>query len=198
MPVRWNVTAVLAFSTTAAAADLTVYLQRDGAMTLYQIEAIAGPLLQKAGVTITWRSGPPPAAPVGNWLRIDFADRTPTGLFPGALAVAHPYAGCSKGITVFVDRVRAMARRPDREPALFAYVLAHEIAHVLQGVDRHSDAGVMKAHWSASDCEEIYARRLDFLEEDVIMIHQGFAKVRCHPPEMLRSASESGISVHPD
>jgi hypothetical protein len=30
------------------------------------------------------------------------------------------------------------------------YVLAHEIAHIIEGSDRHSDSGVMKAEWDLS------------------------------------------------
>jgi hypothetical protein len=198
MRITWILGAFLALSPIAAGEDITVYLQRDGAMTLHPSVTIAGSLLQKAGIAVTWRGDLPRDVPAGKWIRVDLADRTPLNLFPGALAVAHPYAGCSKAITVFVDRVRSMARRPDREPILLAYVLVHEIAHVLQGVDRHSDAGIMRANWTSADCEAIYARRLEFLEEDLIMIRQGVAKNWCRPSEPPTHPSGSGISVHPD
>src|SRR5215471_17263266 len=113
MRIGWMITAILAMSRIAAAADVTVYLYRDSAMPVYQVESIAGSLLRKAGIAIAWRGEAPPDTPTGKWIRVDLAEGTPPSRFPGALAVAHPYAGCSKGITVFVDRVRYTARRTD-------------------------------------------------------------------------------------
>ena len=34
---------------------------------------------------------------------------------------------------------------------LLAHVLVHEITHVLEGVDRHTGQGVMKARWTEDD-----------------------------------------------
>jgi hypothetical protein len=39
----------------------------------------------------------------------------------------------------------------DYRDALLGYVLAHEIGHVLEGLVRHSGAGVMKASWNRAD-----------------------------------------------
>jgi len=59
--------------------------------------------------------------------------------------------------------------------ALLAYVLVHEITHVVQGVNRHSQTGVMKAHWSTEDQTAILERRLGFEEHDVQLMRQGLA-----------------------
>ena len=58
-------------------------------------------------------------------------------------------------------------------PALLGHVLAHEITHVLQGINRHSDGGVMKAEWDAADFEQMRSRTLPFTETDVILIERG-------------------------
>jgi hypothetical protein len=58
---------------------------------------------------------------------------------------------------------------------LLAYVLAHEIAHVLEQVSRHSTEGIMKANWDTHDLWYIEWRSLPFAAEDVEMIHQGIA-----------------------
>ena len=46
-----------------------------------------------------------------------------------------------------------------RPPArmLLAYIFAHEIAHALQGVGRHSKSGIMKAEWTIDDYRAMLA-----------------------------------------
>ena len=53
--------------------------------------------------------------------------------------------------------------------------LVHEITHVLQGIDRHSDSGVMKALWTAQDYFQMRVEALPFAPEDVELIHLGLA-----------------------
>jgi hypothetical protein len=61
-------------------------------------------------------------------------------------------------------------------PCLLAHILAHEITHVLQGINRHSVSGVMKAHWSNGDCLDMAGKPLAFTEEDVYLIHRGLKR----------------------
>ena len=56
-----------------------------------------------------------------------------------------------------------------------AYVLAHELAHAMQGVARHSESGILKAHWSNADCVEMAFHTLAFTQFDVELIHRGLA-----------------------
>src|SRR5262249_9037943 len=56
--------------------------------------------------------------------------------------------------------------RPANEPRLLAHVLAHEIGHVLQRNNAHSESGVMKAHWTADDLGSMARRPLEFSEVD--------------------------------
>ena len=198
MRTGWIFMAILAITRSAAAADVTVYVTSDRGPLNYWTKTIANSIFQKAGVAIDWRSRPPVTGAPGTWLRIELAEHTPDELLPGALAVSYPYAGCAKGVTVFFDRIRGMARGLEHESALLAYVLVHEIAHVIQGVDRHSDAGVMKARWSAADRDAIFERRLGFLEDDVLMMQQGLAGGRPFHSATLIGRSESGTAVHPE
>ena len=62
-------------------------------------------------------------------------------------------------------------------PCLLAHVLAHEITHVLEGIDRHSESGVMRAHWSSDEMWDMASKPLAFTEEDKYLIHRGL-KVR--------------------
>jgi hypothetical protein len=59
---------------------------------------------------------------------------------------------------------------------VLAYVLVHEITHIVEGIDRHSDSGIMKAKWDDADNYEISRMKLRFAEDDVILIQAGLEK----------------------
>ena len=208
MRIAWLLLALLGFNRNAGAADTTVYVTLDRAAGTFAAKRIAGSVFKQAGVTIVWRApaqaatAAPPA-----WLRIELAEETPQERLPGALAVSYPYDGCSKGVTVFLDRVRSLARGDKqeavqlqymRESALLGYVLVHEITHVLEGMGRHSEAGLMKARWDAKDRAAILEGRLAFLDEDVRLIRRGLATRNCYAPAALIAQSQSGIAIHPE
>ncbi len=131
---------------------------------------IAGRMLSQAGLRITWGHGRPKAGEAGERaLAVRLAADTPPGRYPGALAVALPYEGAH--ITVFYDRVEAMA--PAARAQLLAHVLVHEITHLLQGTDWHSEHGVMKATWSSADYEQMRRSPLMFTVADIALIHHG-------------------------
>jgi hypothetical protein len=56
-----------------------------------------------------------------------------------------------------------------------ANVIVHEMTHILQGIDRHSASGVMKAVWTSSDYTLMKRGMLRFTAMDVEMIREGFA-----------------------
>ena len=58
---------------------------------------------------------------------------------------------------------------------VLAHVMAHEITHVLEGIGRHSQTGVMRAHWRGGDYREMRSKPLPFAPEDVCLIHEGLA-----------------------
>jgi hypothetical protein len=63
--------------------------------------------------------------------------------------------------------------RPNRLPGVLAHVMAHEITHILQGVHRHSESGVMKAQWTRDDFNEMAFKPLTFTDTDVGLIRSG-------------------------
>lgn len=69
---------------------------------------------------------------------------------------------------IFYDRIRRVATE-NQQPYVLAHAMAHEIAHLLQGVRRHSTTGVMKAHWDQRDIFEM-RHLLVFTPEDIRMI----------------------------
>jgi hypothetical protein len=100
-----------------------------------------------AGVKLDWHSEASDCKGRPDAMVVSFRAMTPKSFHPGALAYAFPYEGVH--IEVFYDRI-AQAD-PALLPSLMANVIVHEMTHILQGIDRHSASGVMKALWTSSD-----------------------------------------------
>jgi hypothetical protein len=83
-----------------------------------------------------------------------------------------PYEGTH--IRVFRDRIEAS--QPALVPHLLAHVLVHEIVHILQGCTRHSDRGVMKAHWDGADFNQMLWSELPISQEDTDLVHAGIER----------------------
>jgi hypothetical protein len=106
---------------------------------------------------------------------IDLSSNAPETLAPGALAWAQAYEGVH--IRVFCDRIRNTVHGRDRLGTfLLAHVMAHEIVHIIEGVSRHSEAGLMKASWTKKEIEEMSVQPLSLAPEDVRLIHIGLLK----------------------
>lgn len=130
--------------------------------------------LGRIGVEVRWKIGPLPKNQAGRLrLALTLEVGTPDGAHPGVLAYALPYQAGVTGITVFYDRV-VTRRNPDA--SLLGHVIVHEIAHVLQGIVRHSETGVMRAEWSREDRLKMEAGLLLFSPQDIDLIHSGLRK----------------------
>lgn len=128
-----------------------------------QAQGEATAIFARIGVELDWRCGQSPSASSVP-IVVELADGTPSRLLPGALGFARPYEGIH--IRVFYDRIRTSPRPVD----LLAYVLAHEIGHILTRSDSHSNSGVMKAYWTRADMNAIFSRTLHFAPEDAVRI----------------------------
>jgi hypothetical protein len=133
--------------------------------------AKASSLFLSAGVKLEWHSEISFCKGNVNAMVVSLMTSTPKTFHPGALAYALPYEGVH--IEVFYDRI-AQAD-PELVPSLMANVIVHEITHILQGIDRHSASGVMKAVWDSSDYTLMKRGMLRFTAIDVEMIRDGFA-----------------------
>ncbi len=129
----------------------------------------ASTLFGEIGVRIDWRYGPHDCDSVPG-IVVTLLDETPTTKQQDALAYAQPYEGVH--IEVFYDRIREKMGDA-RAPHLLAYVLAHEIAHILQGVSRHSETGIMKAVWGHGDYFDMAHDRMKFSQIDITLIRLG-------------------------
>jgi len=72
-----------------------------------------------------------------------------------------------------------LAAEPSR-PVLLGHVLAHEIGHILQGTDRHSETGLMKARWDSREIMAMDWKPLSFTADDVVLIRIGMATREAH------------------
>jgi hypothetical protein len=128
---------------------------------------VASDIFAGIGVKILWHS--PRNCPAGAIL-ITLSNDTPASLFPGALAYALPYERTH--IVVFYDRVKSKSK-PGSTSCLLGHVLAHEVTHILQGLARHSESGLMKAQWTGADYQQMTWEPLQFTDDDVTLIHSG-------------------------
>jgi hypothetical protein len=136
----------------------------------FRARSIASQMFAGIGVAIDWRNAG--ACPAGA-LRISYSTSTPPNLMPHALAYALPYEGTH--IVIFYDRVQD-AVSPARVPTLLGHVLAHEVTHILEGIPRHSEEGVLKAHWTHEDYSQMCWKPLKFTDEDVALIHSNLQR----------------------
>jgi len=168
--------------------QLTVYVRTSAVVrspVLIQAEALAGKMFGAIGISLEWRTRPSSGESSQPPVFVELAAGMPQTHSPRALASALPYEGSH--LTVFLDRIEAT-----QYPGLvLAHVLAHEITHLLQGVERHSATGVMKARWTAEDYAAMRMGTLPFTPEDVDLIYRGLAvrprivaaaACRCSPP----------------
>jgi len=159
---------MVAAKMTAEAADLAVCLRNADVVdsfTLYRAQALTTGMFGSIGVRVEWNGGRNAAETVV----VEFDSETPPDFKPGALAYALPYGKRGSRIHVFYDRVRR-DHPPSLTAVLLGHVFVHEITHVLEGIARHSDTGVMKGHWDRRDYEQMARRPLTFAPEDVDMI----------------------------
>jgi hypothetical protein len=138
--------------------------------------ALAGRIFAEIGIGIEWHC----SSSSQKTITIVISTSTPEKNSPGALAYAQPSAG---RILVFCDRVRKSS--PSMWAHLLAYVIAHEIGHVLQGTARHSDRGIMKAYWNDQDFRQMLSMDLKFTTDDVFLIHRGMDTDRSRVTEPL-------------
>jgi len=153
-----------------------VYVNNDAVQprVLQVAESIAAGMFSSAGVRMEWRGHEPDGGHLAaGAVAIRLAPQTPVHLMPGALAFARPYEGVH--ITVFCDRIQRVAPGSGPTAVVLAHVLVHEITHILQGSERHSESGVMKATWTGTDYLEMTSQPLGFTPEDMDRIHRVLA-----------------------
>jgi hypothetical protein len=137
----------------------------------------------EVGLDVEWRLSKPQIAgcskkPLHRTIVVALNWNTPADFHSGALAFSNPHAVEGACVTLFMDRLkRLVAGQPFTTSFLLGNVLAHEIGHVLQGIARHSETGVLKPRWSVTEIEEMPFRRLHFTPYDANLILDGFGQL---------------------
>ena len=104
-------------------------------------------------------------------IQVRLVSRAPERFPSGVLGYAVPYR---RHIIIFFDRIEVM----EYAWIVLGHVMVHEITHIIQGVSRHSDTGMMKPHWSSKDLKEMRYKPLPFTPEDLILLDSGLAMRR--------------------
>ena len=142
------------------------------ASMMYRGQATAARILKQAGIRLEWR-GDESACAGGNGLVVTVSRETPANQHPGALAYALTFERTH--IVLFYDRVLTAAS-PAVTPYLLGHVLAHEIVHMLQGIEQHSASGLMKVRWDNRDYADMQRGGLKLTTDDIELIDRGLAQ----------------------
>jgi hypothetical protein len=167
-----------------------VYIRQDNLLVadLGRAERTTTGIFASIGVLLAFRAGVEPKSrgegAVGIEMQLDA--KTPAQFHAGAMAYAMPFGVSGTRIHVFCDRVRN-AQPDGGTGTILGYVMAHEVAHVLQGVSRHSAEGIMKARWEIPDYRQMKSGTLPFDPTDAELIHEALEKratqsARAEPP----------------
>ena len=152
--------------------------------TLFRAKFVVVKVFAGAGIRLRWTR---PSDPEAIWIEI--ACTAPEGTPQGALAMTRLYTRDRASITAFQDRILAVHRSPRLIAPLLGYVLAHELGHRLQGIERHSETGIMKPSWTPADYDQMGKGLLAFTQLDIQLIHAGLRKVS--PTFPVASAPQS-------
>jgi hypothetical protein len=130
------------------------------------------------GLRIVWRS-----SPAATWW-IEFDEHAGEFSTPGALGYARPCGESGSRIHILLDRVRKLGSgssdpvtgETSLAGAVLGHVIAHELGHVLEGISRHSESGLMKAVWAPHEIYSMRSRPLAFDVADIDLIYAGMAR----------------------
>jgi hypothetical protein len=142
--------------------------------TVARAEAVASALFSTAQVRLVWHGSPPSDLRAEDryiilTLETDYVRRRHSQ----ALGYALPFEGVHASI--FYDRIRLMDQ-PSLDAILLGYAMSHEMTHLLQGVMRHSETGVMKSSWDTADYFQMKRGQLRFEDDDIRTIQNAFRR----------------------
>ena len=134
----------------------------------YPAQEMASKIFAAIGVVLVWNARGCSSSP--DAIRVSLSNETPERQLPAALAYGLSYEGSH--IVVFYDRIKKSVKSVSAD-RLLAHVLVHEITHILQRLNRHSESGIMKAHWDDRDLAGMVQQALGFTEDDVRLLYDG-------------------------
>jgi hypothetical protein len=160
--------------------------------TISRASAVAGQVLEQAGVAAIWEEGSPnslegwltdmsacgtiTAADTREYLVVSVVKGTSARAYPGALGYALPCGRQGAHARIFYDRTVKLALRLSVRldiGTLLGAETAHEIGHVLLGSMEHSARGIMKAKWGSTEFQELACKDLRFASDEVPRMRAG-------------------------
>lgn len=181
MKLTWILSLMIAAMPAVAAETKCVVVLMQGSVvvpqrTLMGAEVLNTEIFKAIGISMKWKEvrNRKTDSTCAN-IRVEFLANAPQTLLPGALAYATPYqrTGGTR-VVIFIDRVLRGQRIGAKAEADLAFVVAHEVGHILQGVSRHSGTGIMKSHYTAPNG---LATELRFSRDDAFLIHAGLRRL---------------------
>jgi hypothetical protein len=145
-------------------------------------ESVTSAIFANIGFRVEWKGDVRLCTSERGDIQIYVLEKATKNVSSDALGYAMPFQGSI--IVVFADRLRMYATQTLRWSYLAGYVMAHEIAHLLQGLSRHSATGIMKASLDRQDVEKCFRHSMTFADEDIQMIRTGF-EVRMRTLELI-------------
>ena len=113
-------------------------------------------------------------------LRVDVLPKTATrrGASVGSAGYAIPAGPGEFGVHcgVFYDRVQQISRQTVNEGTVLGHAIAHELGHLLLGVDAHSPEGLMRAQWTPRDLALAAQGKLLLLDGEKRKIQDNISK----------------------
>lgn len=166
---------------------------------LENAQTMAGAILERARVWAVWFDGGRASADriIGAaWEDADPRRRlvihlVPRSAFPGGRFTAENlgFAAMGSGVAptqayVFYDQVvRAAVAFECETDLLLGYSLAHEIGHLLLGVQSHTATGIMRGAWRVRDIKAGQRGGFGFSEEEVRRLALKIRERTASPPE---------------
>jgi hypothetical protein len=154
-----------------------VYLQNSqiaSTVVREQAQMAAARIYSQIGITIEWHLGAQPPRDAAA-ITMQFDVDTPHAYRPGALGYAAPFQKSGTRIHVFFDRV-AQAETLSAAGVLLGHVMAHELGHVLERCECHTQSGLMMAHWGNRELTQMQFHPMSFTPEGADMIRAGLSR----------------------
>ena len=162
-----------------ATPTVTIYMDHDTRIPWREVfwaTSQASRMFAKIGTLVQFRYGRKTQTVGQSGLELDMyiGMQAPTRIHSDALGIPHPFRQDGR-IEVFYSRIQNYTPELCRSMVL-ANIMAHEIVHALEGIDRHAATGVMKARWNFEDLNRIRVGTLEFDTSDIELIRAGIEK----------------------
>jgi hypothetical protein len=151
--------------------DLDANVASDVLMTAQRTATL---LFEGIGVHVHFLCDRSPEAS-GRQILLRLSDRTNPALLKHALGFARPFAHGGVRVTIFYDRVEEMQPGGDGTGIVLGHIMTHELTHVLEAQNAHTESGIMRSRWNDGDFRAMRMGGLYFSDADIRAIYGNLA-----------------------